>query len=92
MSISSTLVENAQARLERVKQLLRMPQITLSGADMPANRIEIGDIIPLKMAGRRLLEDLTGYYRVERKEVNVDENHFQKSVTLYFEKTGEYDE
>ncbi|MBV1778672.1 hypothetical protein KRR55_06040 [Paeniglutamicibacter sp. ABSL32-1] len=90
VSKSATLIENAQARLERVKQLLRMPQITLSGANMPKNRIEIGDIIPVKMTGLRLLEDLTGLYRVERKEVHVDENHFQQAVTLYFEKTGEY--
>lgn len=90
VSKSATLVENALARLERVKRLLRMPQITLSGADMPKNRIEIGDIIPVKMTGLRLLEDMTGLYRVERKEVHVDENHFQKAVTLYFEKTGDY--
>ncbi|MFJ6416466.1 hypothetical protein [Paeniglutamicibacter sp. NPDC091659] len=90
VSKSATLIENAQARLERVKQLLRMPQVTLSGANMPKNRIEIGDIIPVKMTGLRLLEDLTGLYRVERKEVHVDENHFQQAVTLYFEKTGEY--
>lgn len=90
VSEPATLLENAQARLGAVKRLLRMPQVTLSGADMPKNRIEIGDVIPVKMTGLRLLEDLTGLYRVERKEVSVDENHFQRSVTLYFEKTGEY--
>lgn len=90
VSEAATLLENAQARLGTVKRLLRMPQVTLSGADMPKNRVEIGDIIPVKMTGLRLLEDLTGLYRVERKEVSIDENHFQKSVTLYYEKTGEY--
>ncbi|NHW45976.1 hypothetical protein HAV21_03565 [Paenarthrobacter sp. MSM-2-10-13] len=90
VSDEDTLDENAQARLDRVKQLLRMPQITLSGADMPTVRLEIGDIIPVKLTGRKLLEDMTGYYRIERKETHVDENHFQKAVTLYFEKTGEY--
>jgi hypothetical protein len=90
VSVSSTLDENAQARLDRVKKLLRMPQITLSGEDMPAVRLEIGDIIPVKLTGRKLLEDMTGYYRIERKETHVDENHFQQAVTLYFEKTGEY--
>lgn len=90
VSVQSTLDENAQARLDRVKKLLRMPQVTLSGADMPAVRLEIGDIVPVKMTGRKLLEDMTGLYRIERKETHVDENHFQKAVTLYFEKTGEY--
>ncbi|MFM9793296.1 hypothetical protein [Streptomyces turgidiscabies] len=87
---STTLIENAQARLERVKKLLRMPQYTMSGADLPDNRLEIGDIVPVVMTGRRLLEDLTGLYRVERMEVHVDDNHFLQAVTPYFEKTGDY--
>lgn len=87
----STLDENAQAYLNRYKKLLRMPQITLSGADIPAQRIEISDIIPVRMTGRRLIEDMTGMYRVERKEVSYDKNLFIKSMTLYFEKVGEYD-
>lgn len=90
VSVDATLQENAQARLDAVKRLLRMPQLTLSGADMPKNRVQIGDIIPVQMTGRRLLEDMTGLYRVERIESHVDENHFLKAVTLYFEKTGEY--
>lgn len=90
VKVQATLVENAQARLDRVKKLLRMPQITLSGADLPATRIEIGDILPCRFTGRKLIEDMTGLYRVERKEVKVDDNHFIKEMTLYFEKTGEY--
>lgn len=91
VKVQATLDENAQARLDRVKSLLRMPQFTLSGADLPAVRLEIGDIIPVVMTGRRLLEDLTGLYRVERMETHVDENHFLQAVTTYFEKTGEYE-
>ncbi|ETT25266.1 hypothetical protein RAJCM14343_3949 [Rhodococcus aetherivorans] len=87
---STTLDENAQAELDRRKRLLRMPQITLSAADLPAVRIEVGDIIPIQMKGRKLLEDITGLYRIERKECHVDDNHFLEKVTLYFEKTGEY--
>lgn len=90
VKLQATLEENAQARLEKVKKLLRMPQVTLSGADLPATRIEIGDILPLRFTGRKLIEDMTGLYRVERKEVKVDENHFIQEMTLYFEKTGEY--
>lgn len=86
VSIQSTLDENAQARLDRVKNLLRLPQITLSGKDMPANGINVGDWIPVEMKGRRLLDDMTGIYRVERKETQLDENLFEKAVTLYFEK------
>ena len=76
VKVQATLDENAQARLDRVKSLLRMPQITLSGADLPTTRIEIGDILPLRFTGRKLIEDMTGLYI--------------KEMTLYFEKTGEY--
>lgn len=85
----SILDENTQARLERVNQLLRMPKITLSGNDMPANRINVGDYVVVQFKGRKLLEDMTGIQRVERIETSLDENLFEKSVTLYFEKVEE---
>lgn len=81
-----TLDENARARLEKVKKLLRLPQVTLSGNDMPESGIETGDWIPLEMTGRRLIEDMSGAHRVERKETRLDENGFEEAVTLYFEK------
>jgi len=86
VSIQATLEENAKARLEKVKKLLRLPQITLSGNDMPPSGINVGDWIPIQMTGRSLIEDMTGVYRVERKETQLDENLFEKAVTLYFEK------
>lgn len=86
VSIQDTLVQNTQARLERVKDLLRLPKITLSGNDMPPNGIHIGDWIPVEMTGLRLIEDMSGIHRVERKETQLDDNGFEKSVTLYFEK------
>jgi hypothetical protein len=85
----STLDENTQARLERVNQLLRLPQVTLSGANMPENRINVGDYVVVEFKGHRLLEDMTGVQRVERIETSLDGNLFEKSVTLYFEKVGE---
>lgn len=89
VSRQTTLDENAYDRLQRVKKLLRLPQLTLSGNDMPANGIEVGDWIQVTFTGRRLIEDMTGVYRVERKETTLDENGFEKSVVLYFEKVGE---
>lgn len=86
VSEQPTLDENAYARLQRVKRLLRLPQITLSGNDLPANGIEIGDWIPVEFTGRRLIEDMSGVYRVERKETELDENLFIKAMTIYFEK------
>lgn len=86
VSNQTTLNENAQARLQRVKYLLRLPQITLTGNDLPATPIEVGDLIPVEMTGRRLIEDMSGMHRVERIETQLDENLFESAVTLYFEK------
>lgn len=86
VSIQATLDEHTASRLERVKHLLRLPQITLSGNDMPARGIRKGDWVQVNMTGRKHIEDMTGVHRVERKEVQLDENGFEKAVTLYFEK------
>ena len=86
VSIQATLDENSRARLDRVKQLLRLPQVTVSGHDLPPSGIEVGDWIPVAFSGRKLLEDLSGVHRVERKETQLDENGFEKAVTFYFEK------
>lgn len=86
VSVQSTLDENTRARLDRVKRLLRLPQITLSGKDLPQERVEVGDWIPLSMTGRKLIEDMTGVHRVERMETSLDENGYESAVTFYFEK------
>lgn len=88
VSIQATLDENARARLDRVKKLLRLPQITLSGNDLPENDVQVGDWIQLTMTGRKLIEDMTGVHRVERKEVRLDANGFEEAVTFFFEKMG----
>lgn len=90
IKVQGTLDENAQAALDRYKKLLRMPQITLTGADLPVVPLEVGDRIPVRFAGRKLIQDMTGIYKIERREVTVDENHYISEMKLYFEKTGEY--
>ena len=40
------------------------------------------------MSGRKLIEDMTGVHRVERKEVRLDANGFEEAVTFFFEKMG----
>ena len=88
VSVQSTLDENTRSYRDQVKDLLRLPKVTLSGNNLPEVPVEIGDWIPAIFSGRRLLEDLTGAYRVERKETTLDENGFESSVTFYFEAMG----
>lgn len=85
VSNQTTLDENTKARLKRVKDLVRMPQTTLSGADLPKVPISIGDIIPFEYTGRKLLEDMSGNHRIERIETRLDENNFKSAVTIYHE-------
>lgn len=86
VSVQATLNQNAAARLEKVKRLLRLPQLTMTGNDLPQSGVSVGDTIPIEMRGRRLIEDFTGNHRVERKETRLDDNGFQSSVTFYFDK------
>lgn len=89
VSEEATLIENAHARRERVKDLVRMPQVTLSEADLPANGIHIGDVVPVEFIGGRLIEAMSGHHRIERIETTRDENGFAAAINLFFEKTSD---
>lgn len=83
VSVQSTLNENTEARLARVKDLVRMPQVTLSEADLPEAPVSVGDIVTVQFKGRRLLEDASGSHRIERIETKRDINNFKSEVTIY---------
>lgn len=73
VSNRATLRENAEGRLKSLKDLIRLPQITLSGADLPETPLEVGDIVYTEYKGRRLLEDASGWSRIERMETTYDD-------------------
>lgn len=92
VTVLNTLKQNTRATLDAHKRLVRMPQVTLSGADLPETPLEVGDLIYLKFAGRRLLEDSSDWHRIERIETQMDVNSFKSNVTLYFEKLSSIEE
>lgn len=71
--IQQTLDENSYAYLQRVKNILLLPKLRVSGALADLDVIGIGDRIPVEVQGHPALP-LDGTYRIEQLEVTLDEN------------------
>lgn len=81
----STLDEHAASELATSKDLLAIPQITITGnelANVPF--LNIGDRVPIS-SPYKSLSHLIGYYRIEKMVINLDDNDFEASITLYFD-------
>lgn len=86
--LQPTLDQNVAADLALYKDLLELPEIDITTADMPANApITVGDRIPLKVAAHPWLASVNGLYRVEKEDVQIDENDWE-SIHLTFDKWG----
>jgi hypothetical protein len=84
--IQSTLDQNAQADLALEKDLLVMPQITISGKELQnIPFISVGDRIQVNAVGHSFLTNLNGYYRVEKMAVSLDDNDFESEIRLYLD-------
>lgn len=86
VSVQATLDDSTNTRLQSTKNLLRMPTITMTDADLPTVPLNIGDRVYVDLRGRRLLQDTSGVYQVEVIETKLDDNLFG-THTYYFEKT-----
>lgn len=89
VSIQSTLDQNATADLALEKDLIRLPQITISGKELEGKPfLSVGDRIPLAMVGHSFLNSLNGIYRIEQMVVSPDDNDFDASIYLYLDDYG----
>lgn len=79
-----TLDQNATARLANVKNILEIPQITVSGKDFDMNDYGIGDTVTVRVKNHKFLNNIYGKYRIERIEVTVDENQ-DEDIKMYFD-------
>jgi hypothetical protein len=80
------LEKRVAADLALSKDLLQIPQITISGAELRnKNFLEIGDRIPLKFVGHNFFHNVDGLYRIEKMVVSLDDNDFEKTIELYFD-------
>lgn len=65
-----------------------MPQVTITGNQVPATFISVGDRIPLRVASHRWLDTINGLFRVEKIDVTLDDNDFEQSIVLTFDDYG----
>jgi hypothetical protein len=87
--LQPTLDQNTIAALSVSKDILALPVVTITGKEIPINRatgvqnfINIGDRIPLKVVGHTMLNDINALYRVEKIEVTLDDNDFERDIRL----------
>lgn len=87
VSVESTLQQNVAAELQRRKDILEIPQMTVSGDDFDLNTFGIGDRVYVKIENSPFLANINGVYRIERIEVSVDEQEAE-IIKLYFDNQG----
>ena len=80
----TTLQENTNGVLELLKDVRELPSFTLSDGVLDLNDVGLGDTIYIEMNGYIMFEHIRGFYRIEKIEVNVDENDAEE-VTLTFD-------
>jgi hypothetical protein len=80
----TTLQENTNGVLELLKDVRELPSFTLSDGVLDLNDVGLGDTIYIEMDGYIMFEHIRGFYRIEKIEVNVDENDAEE-VTLTFD-------
>ena len=80
----TTLQENTNGVLELLKDVRELPSFTLSDGVLDLNDVGLGDTIYIEMNGYIMFEHIRGFYRIEKIEVDVDENDAE-DVTLTFD-------
>lgn len=80
----TTLQENTNGVLELLKDVRELPSFTLSDGVLDLNDVGLGDTIYIEMNGYIMFEHILGFYRIEKIEVDVDENDAEE-VTLTFD-------
>ena len=73
VSDQTTLDQNTAAELQKSKDLLILPRITVSGEFCDLNTVWVGDRIPIEVQGHPSLP-LNDVYRIEQIECTLDEN------------------
>lgn len=79
-----TLQENTDGVLELLKDVRELPKFTLADGVLDLNDVGIGDTIYAEMNGYIMFEHVRGFYRIEKIEVEVDDNDAEE-VKLTFD-------
>lgn len=86
---ATVLAASADADLAMEKDVLAIPQITISGKELVGVPfLEIGDTIPVSTVNHPYLSDIDGAYRIEKMEIDIDDNDFEQAIGLWFDNSG----
>ena len=83
--LQATLDQNAAADLALRKDILEIPQISITTNELVGVPfLSVGDRVPISIVGHPWLVNINGQYRVERLICHIDDNDFE-SIELYFD-------
>jgi hypothetical protein len=88
VTVQSTLDQNTDGKLQMYKEVLEIPKITVTGAELDLDYVGIGDRIPVVIGGHAFVDNVLGLYRVEKMGVTIDDNDFESNIELYFDNLG----
>lgn len=81
----SILQLDTQGALSLSKDVIGMPEITITSNEVPANNfLSVGDRIPFQVQGHTWLKSVNGLFRIEQMTVTLDQNDFE-SIDLTFD-------
>ncbi|MEB0288678.1 hypothetical protein QN355_19290 [Cryobacterium sp. 10S3] len=86
--LQPTLDQNTSTALSLEKDILELPVVTITGKEIPATFLSVGDRIPLKVMTHKWLDNINGLYRIEQIDVTIDENDFESAIKLTFDSYG----
>ena len=85
VSVQSTLEQNVAGELAYYKDLRYIPAITITGSELPDDFLTPGDRLWLDLTARQYMDNILGWYRLERMEVTIDDSDFESAIKLYFD-------
>jgi hypothetical protein len=80
VQLQSTVDEKTYGEVRRLKDVLRIPRVTVNGVNFDLGIIGRGDIVPVKISTLDFYDDLYQYLRIEKLEVSLDENNNESIV------------
>lgn len=83
----SELDENAKGFLAQVKDMLRIPAVTVTSETLNLLEITMGDRFQVDLTKHAYTDDVKGLFRLQRLSANFDDNDLA-DITLTFDDTG----
>jgi len=87
VSLQNTLDQKTDAELDKRRDILQLPQMTINGELFDLSDLSVGDRPVLVVKGHPYIDNIDGLYRIEVIDVTVDENE-SEAITLTFDDYG----